>query len=264
MLLWLTTLLSPASAADCFAGSDAILLPQLMNYKLWGSGYTEKYHAIDGTDSFIIYGGETTQALLSAANSSNERPLIVRMDLDLYTRRWAKVLQSANLYYVVEAVAIKKNSEDQVAIWVRKISGGGFETGLARGALIVLYTANGGMVNEIALEVRHNSDGYKYETFSSAMYFSSHGSIAMAWKFNPALNRPTVGGVEYDGTMRVALFSATDTTGPTWYHEFDPSYFGRSSSLAFVEAGDAASSHIYIGGAVDNNARSGTDPIDTV
>lgn len=62
VLLWLTLgqILRPATAANCFADTDAVLLPQLMNYKLYESGYNEEYHAIDGTDSFIIYGGTTT------------------------------------------------------------------------------------------------------------------------------------------------------------------------------------------------------------
>lgn len=85
---------------------------------------------------------------MSAAGSANNRGLVVRMDLDLNTRRWAKVLQTGNDIQVVEAVAIKKSSEDQVVLWGRKIvSGSNNSDGHRAGNLIVLYTADGAMVN---------------------------------------------------------------------------------------------------------------------
>lgn len=61
LLRWLTLLqilTLGASAANCFTDSDAIMLPQLMNYDGDEGDYYEKYYAVDGTDTFLIYGGE--------------------------------------------------------------------------------------------------------------------------------------------------------------------------------------------------------------
>lgn len=97
------------------------------------------------------------------------------------------------------------------------------------------------------------------------MYFSATDNIAITWQFNPSKTAWEQNGTEYDGKMRLALFSATNTDSETWFHEFDTDYYGRSTSIAFVEGSDLASSHIYIGGAVDNNARSDeNESIDTV
>ena len=53
--------------------------------------YEEIFHAIDGTDNFLIFGGSSTSAKMNT-NSMPTTSIIVRMDLDLNTRRWVKAL----------------------------------------------------------------------------------------------------------------------------------------------------------------------------
>ena len=58
--------------------------------------------------------------------------IIVRMDLDLNTRRWAKALEidsSIDVSKAVEAISIKASSEDQVAVFARGSRDNVFERG---------------------------------------------------------------------------------------------------------------------------------------
>lgn len=95
------------------------------------------------------------------------------------------------------------------------------------------------------------------------MYFMSNGSIVIAWQFNHSGSKWPVNGVDYDGKMRLAMISATDTTAATWLHVFDK-YFGRSASLTVIEEPIATDSAIFVGGAVDNYDDGVSDPINTV
>ena len=116
---------------ECFPKSAA-KLPQLLNYNQSGeSGYEEIFRAIDGTDNFLIFGGSSTSKEMNTGREPNAA-IIVRMDLDLHTRRWAKALalnSSTNSPKAVEAIAIKAFFEDQVAVFARGSRDNVFERG---------------------------------------------------------------------------------------------------------------------------------------
>ena len=100
-----------------------------MNYNGSEIGYEETFRAIDGTDNFLIYGGSSTSSKMNTASASTTG-IIVRMDLELYTRRWAKALDGdTNMSKVVEAIAVKANDQDQVAVYARDSRGSVFEQG---------------------------------------------------------------------------------------------------------------------------------------
>ena len=93
-----------------------------MNYYESESDYEEIFWAVDGTDNFLIYGGSSTSTKMNT-KEKDDTGIIVRMDLDLYTRRWAKALNgvdgSGGTTQVVEAIAVKASREDQVAVFAR-------------------------------------------------------------------------------------------------------------------------------------------------
>ena len=100
-----------------------------MNYNGSEIGYEETFRAIDGTDNFLIYGGSSTSSKMNTASASTTG-IIVRMDLELYTRRWAKALNGdTNRSKVVEAIAVKANDQDQVAVYARDSRDSVFEQG---------------------------------------------------------------------------------------------------------------------------------------
>ena len=75
--------------------------------------------------------------------------IIVRMDLDLNTRRWAKALVRSGQddLKAVEAIAVKASTEDQVAIFARDSRSNAYENGEYRGFLFVLYCADESLVD---------------------------------------------------------------------------------------------------------------------
>ena len=95
-LTWAMLLAPLALTQECFPRSES-LLPKVMNYASSVSEYDEEYYAVTGNDDFTLYGGMTNQKLLSTLNEADSPiPIVVRMDLDKNTRRWAKTINADN------------------------------------------------------------------------------------------------------------------------------------------------------------------------
>ena len=83
------------TSAQCFPKSSS-KLPKLLNYfEAENTNYKEQFYAVDGTDDFAIFGGRSTSKLLSDSDKDDTLALIVRMDLELNTRRWAKIVNGS-------------------------------------------------------------------------------------------------------------------------------------------------------------------------
>ena len=110
--------------------------------------------------------------------------IIVRMDLELNTRRWAKALVRSGQddLKAVEAIAIKASTEDQVAFFARDSRSGAYENGEYRGYLFVLYCADGSLVDNMLRIGQSTNINNSFATSSSAMFFSKHGKVILAWQ----------------------------------------------------------------------------------
>ena len=203
----------------------------------------QEFYAIDGhidtddeTKQFVVYGGGTAaDALRYRSDRSGTVAVVLRMDLDQNTIRWARTFDVLNTLAVgiqskyVTALSINP-AGDKVAVHVSEDIP---TKGTLESMIFVIRTADGGHVTKQAMHIKHDTFSKFLLQSSSSLYYTGDDTVLMALTidYDQGPLMKCGDGLECDSRMRIASFNVQNENFD-FYKEQDK-FFGQSTSLAY-------------------------------
>ena len=149
------------------------------------TGYDEQFHAITGTDDFIIYGGQTLSTnMLTQIDMNINSPLadvaiLVRMDLDKNTRRWAKTFYGDDSKIKSIAAITLNPAADKLAVYAIEVRGTNFPHGREKGYIFMIRTIDASLLVQ-AQKIKIGAGGQKdYFIASDGMHLTASDKLLM-------------------------------------------------------------------------------------
>ena len=171
-----------AQTTECFPLAKS-KLPKVNRYKdPTQEGFTESFEAVVGTDDFIIYGGRNYGVEISTLQDS-KLSILARMDLSTNIRRWSKTFDVKNNDgYMIWALALNPSNE-RVAVSAFKEDSNGIDHGREQSFLWIINTDDGSYFNmPTKIHTITGGENKSSTTSSSAMFFSQHDKVIMAFE----------------------------------------------------------------------------------
>ena len=148
------------------------------------TGYDEQFHAITGTDDFLIYGGQTlsanmlTQIDMSIGKPQDDVAILVRMDLDKNTRRWAKTFYDNGAVRSIAAITLNPVA-DKLAVYASEVRNLDFTLGRERGFIFMIRTIDGSLLVTAQKIKVGAGDKKDYFIASDGMYLTASNKLLM-------------------------------------------------------------------------------------